>query len=277
LKALRKSGTYDLETRRLHTNRLTGGQRAKYKLHQEVQFGSTIGGVALLRPRLSGSKSKIWWSVIVVLGIQISGTLGLWSVQREGIEAKESTGRESTGVFYQSPERSQRLDHVLGFATARDHIVRGFIPPFVPRHIIRFHGSEARVKISEPMPTFVFRGAPLAGDGSARDLVLVRLDKSKNDRILPVSSGATIFNLKESLPQGHIFKTTVTQTSPTSFVVKPEENLQPGEYLLTFGMGQIGGYDFTIVSPGVPLQHLAPASAQIKGNEALAGPVAISY
>lgn len=76
--------------------------------------------------------------------------------------------------------------------------------------------------------------------------MLVRLEKKKDHRELLASSGVSIFNFAESIPKTQIVKSVVTVESENAFTLTPSEALEPGEYMITFGSGQLGGYDFEI-------------------------------
>jgi len=55
-----------------------------------------------------------------------------------------------------------------------------------------------------------------------------------------------LFNWAEKIPNDHIIPSTVNSASMDAFTITPRDNLTPGEYMLTFGKGQDGGYDFQI-------------------------------
>ncbi len=104
-------------------------------------------------------------------------------------------------------------------------------------------GSRASARLSVPKPTFFVRGA-----GSSKDVLLVRLTQKKDKRTFKTSSvDATVEN-KGGFRKGNIRKTTIVSNSDNSFLVTPEEDLKPGEYLLVFGYAT-AGYDFGIDYP----------------------------
>src|SRR3954454_1778212 len=167
---------------------------------------------------------------------------------------------EAAGAYYAIPSGWRPLEHLLSYSKGREHLVRGLIPRFIPNKVLKFRGAEAPVKITDVQPTFPLKGAPLVGGGSVRDVLIVRLDRRQNYRMLPITSGATLLNYRERLPKDHTPEISVKVLTDTSFLVTPKHPLEPGEYMLTFGTGEVGGFDFNIsgarslLSPRTSLQ-----------------------
>ena len=95
---------------------------------------------------------------------------------------------------------------------------------------------------------FYFKQSPqmmnIAGH-SERDVVLVRFEKKKDHRELQSTSGATAFTFKAGFSREKTPDIVVKRVSESVFTVTPEQDLPPGEYLLTFGLGS-SGFDFGI-------------------------------
>jgi hypothetical protein len=108
---------------------------------------------------------------------------------------------------------------------------------------IECRGAKAVLRVPIPRPTFFVREV-----GSSKDVMLVRLTQKKDKRVFQTSSlNATVEN-KGGFRKGDIKKMAVAMNPDNSFCVTPEEDLQPGEYLLVFGYAT-AGYDFGIDQP----------------------------
>jgi len=81
---------------------------------------------------------------------------------------------------------------------------------------------------------------------SERDIVLVRFDKKKDHRELQTTSGRNALTFKSGFSKEKTPDISATRHSETILKVTPNADLQPGEYLLTFGAGGLLGYDFVI-------------------------------
>jgi hypothetical protein len=101
-------------------------------------------------------------------------------------------------------------------------------------------GAKAKVRISAPKPIFYVREA-----GSSEDLMLIRLAQQKDTRTCETSSADASVGNKPGFRKEDVHKMAVTEYPDHSFSVTPEENLKPGEYLLTFGT-VTAGFDFGI-------------------------------
>jgi hypothetical protein len=80
---------------------------------------------------------------------------------------------------------------------------------------------------------------------SERDIVLVRFDKKKDHRELQMTSGASVFTFKAGFSKEKTPDIVVNRISESVFTITPQQDLAPGEYLLTFGLGA-SGFDFGI-------------------------------
>ena len=166
------------------------------------------------------------------------------------IELRELPQQE--GAYYQGPTGFIQLQHLLSYGKGLTQRVRTVIPTLTPQGLRKFKGAEAPVKIQEDKPTFLLRGNPLVGGGSIRDVVLARLDKKKDHRDLPVTSGSTLFTVRQVLPKDHTPEISVTPVTETVFKLTPAQPLPAGQYLITFGNGEVGGFDFEIAPTTLP-------------------------
>jgi hypothetical protein len=101
-------------------------------------------------------------------------------------------------------------------------------------------GPEASLRIASPKPVFFVRGV-----GSAEDAFLVRLTQKKDRRTFRTSSSAASVENKGGFKRENIQRTAVTMNPDKSFLVTPEEDLKPGEYMFVFGYAT-AGFDFGI-------------------------------
>jgi len=105
-----------------------------------------------------------------------------------------------------------------------------------------YKGAHAPTQISDPRPTFYVRGT-----GSEKDVMIVQLTQKKDARTIRTSTSAASVDNKGGFSRGEIRKVTCTVYSDDSFSVQPEEDLQPGEYLLVFNYATVG-FDFGILA-----------------------------
>lgn len=105
---------------------------------------------------------------------------------------------------------------------------------------VTYRGAKASLRIARHAPSFFVRES-----GSAADLMLVRLEQKKYERLCQTSpSSATVEN-KMGFKNADIIKINLFEYPDKSFSVVPEEALKPGEYLLAFGSAT-SGYDFGV-------------------------------
>jgi hypothetical protein len=106
---------------------------------------------------------------------------------------------------------------------------------------IAYKGTESSVRVSDARPVFFVRGA-----GSAQDALIVRLNKKKDNRETYTSSDNTSYDNKRGYKTSDICRLLITAYSRDAFSATPEEALNSGEYLITFGDINVG-YDFAVV------------------------------
>jgi hypothetical protein len=85
--------------------------------------------------------------------------------------------------------------------------------------------------------------ASIAGR-SERDLLIVRFDQKKDHRELKTTSGGNMFTFKSGLSKERMPDITTKTVSDGIFMVTPNEDLKPGEYMVTFSALGNSGYDF---------------------------------
>ena len=93
------------------------------------------------------------------------------------------------------------------------------------------------MQIEDKRPTFCIKELPSLADvagRSGRDLIIVRLDKKKDHRELQTTSGGNMFTFKAGIGKDRLPDITTKTVSDGVFVVTPNEDLKPGEYMLTF-------------------------------------------
>ena len=195
--------------------------------------------------------SKHFICIAVCSAVFAVGTPSLQSglaaqTHKSSIEIRDEPKEE--GVYYQGPTGWVPLQHLVSFGKGLTRRVRTIVPTLTPQGLRKFKGAEAPVKIQEDKPTFVLRGNPLVGGGSIRDVVLARLDKKRDHRDLPVTSGSTLFTIRQVLPKDHMPEISVIPVTETVFKLTPAQPLAPGQYLITFGDGEVGGFDFEITT-----------------------------
>ena len=153
------------------------------------------------------------------------------------------------GVYYKGPTGWVKLEQIMMAGGGAKHMAKMLVPGLTPQIVWTFRGAEAPVQMAEPKPTLFVKQSPymvnVAGH-SERDIVLVRFDKKKDHRELQTTSGGNVLTFKSGFSKDKTPDITVARLSETIFKVTPNADLQPGEYLLTFGAGGALGYDFGI-------------------------------
>lgn len=111
-----------------------------------------------------------------------------------------------------------------------------------------YRGAEAPVQLSDRRPVFYIKTTPDKEQQlavAARDTVIVLLTKKEDHRELQtVKSGLT--GVKSGLDKKLLPDVTLHSINNLMFTITPNQDLTPGEYLLTWNaMGSVG-YDFGI-------------------------------
>lgn len=103
-----------------------------------------------------------------------------------------------------------------------------------------YPGGQASLHITETRPTFYVRGV-----APAQDALVVRLTRRKDSRTVQTESSASMVGNKGGFKKRAIHTVTVVPYSDGSASITPDEELQPGEYLLAFGYATLS-FDFGI-------------------------------
>jgi hypothetical protein len=101
-------------------------------------------------------------------------------------------------------------------------------------------GSRASIRLLVSKPVLYVRAV-----GSAKDAMLIRLTKKRDQRVIRTAFSNVNMANKEGFRREDVFKL-ICQESPDGFFsVSPEKELPPGEYLLVLG-NAVPAYDFGV-------------------------------
>jgi len=158
------------------------------------------------------------------------------------------------GVYYKTVDGWARFLPVTMSGGGLKHTGKLLVPGLTPHMVWTFPGPEAPVQFSESRPMFYIRHWPqsliaLAGSPE-RNLTIVRLDRRKDHRELQITRGGNVFTFKGGLSPEKLPELTVTRVDDSSFLFTPTKDLEPGEYLITFGIGWTSGCDFGVIQKG---------------------------
>jgi hypothetical protein len=172
------------------------------------------------------------------------------AAQGQAAESKtEGVELLAEGAYYKGPRGWVRLEQAPMAGAGATKVGKMFVPGLTPQMVFTFRGAEAPVQIADPRPTIYVRQSPymanVAGH-SERDIIIVRFDKKKDHRELQTTSGGSMFTFKAGFSKEKTPEVVVNHVSETIFSVTPKSDLPPGEYLLTFGLFGMGGFDFGV-------------------------------
>lgn len=155
----------------------------------------------------------------------------------------------SDGVYYKTAQGWQKLEPVSMAGGGLKHAGKMFVPGLTPQMVWTFRDAESPAQIADRRPTFCVKELPalanIAGR-SGRDLLIVRLDKKKDHRELQTTSGGSMFTFKAGLSKDRMPDITRETIADGIFMLTPNEDLKPGEYMVTFSALGTSGYDFGI-------------------------------
>jgi len=103
-----------------------------------------------------------------------------------------------------------------------------------------YPGVHAAIQIFEKRPTFFVRGV-----GTGAEALIAQLTCKRDSRVVGTMSLNATQENKAGFDKKVIHRVVVVPSLDGGFSATPEENLKPGEYLLTFGSAD-AGYDFGI-------------------------------
>ena len=155
----------------------------------------------------------------------------------------------SDGFYYKTPQGWQKLEPLSMAGGGLKHAGKMFVPGLTPQFVWTFRGAEAPVQIENKRPTFYIKELPtlatIAGR-TERDLIIIRFDKKKDHRELQTTNGGNMFTFKSGISKERLPDITTKTVSDGIFAVTPNEDLKPGEYMVTFSALGNNGYDFGI-------------------------------
>ena len=153
--------------------------------------------------------------------------------------AQESAEPPDHGAYYKAKDGWQKLE-ILTTAGASAHAFSGVT--------ISYRGAEAPVQLTDRRPVFYLKARPYQETQAAmaaRNEVIILLEKKKDHRELQnIKSG--LFSAKAEVDKKRLPDVTVRLVNDLTISITPNQDLAPGEYLLTNdSMGHVG-YDFGI-------------------------------
>jgi len=101
-------------------------------------------------------------------------------------------------------------------------------------------GSRALIRMLGTKPVLYVRAI-----GSAKDAMLIRLTKKRNQRVVRTAFSNVNMSNKKGFRREDVFKLILQESPDGFFSVSPEKELPPGEYLLVLG-NAVPAYDFGI-------------------------------
>jgi hypothetical protein len=153
------------------------------------------------------------------------------------------------GTYYLSGERWIAMPHILPKGKRVRLKASSFIPLVgAPKVVLLLNGPTASTEIISSKPIFLFDGGnpaqpPTVG---SPQFMMVRLQRNQKSRTVAVTTGATMLDTRKRIPQDAIVPSTITPLGPGTYILTPQIELLPGEYLLTYARGELGGYDFSV-------------------------------
>lgn len=155
----------------------------------------------------------------------------------------------SAGFYYKTSQGWQKLEPLAMAGGGLKHVGKMFVPGLTPQMVWMFRDAESPVQIVDKKPTFCVKELPQLADiagRSGRDLLIVHFDKKKDHRELQTTSGGNMFTFKAGLSKDRMPDITTKTLADGIFIVTPNEDLKPGEYMVTFSALGNSGYDFGI-------------------------------
>ena len=188
------------------------------------------------------------WNAYLFLVVTLS-SFAISTVCQTQPDTAQKDIQIADGFYYKNQQGWDKLQPIVMAGGGVKHLGKMFVPGLTPQMVWTFRGAEAPIQISDRRPNFLVKELPalanIAGY-SERDLVVVRFDKKKDHRELQVTNGGNMFTFKAGLSKDRTPDITVKALSEGVFSVAPNQDLIPGEYLLTFSAMGTGGYDFGI-------------------------------
>jgi hypothetical protein len=155
----------------------------------------------------------------------------------------------SDGFYYKSPQGWQKLEPISMTGGGIKHAGKMFVPGLTPQFVWTFRGAEAPLEIGDKRPTFYIKELPMLASiagRTERDLIIIRFDKKKDHRELQTTSGGSMFTFKSGISKERLPDITTKTVSDGIFMLTPNDDLKPDEYMITFSALGNSGYDFGI-------------------------------
>lgn len=152
------------------------------------------------------------------------------------------------GVYWKNGNSFVQIDQLLSSGAGMKHMGKMFVPGLTPQMVWTYRGPTAPLRLTDMRPVFYVKQPGSMGDiagHSYRDAIVVRLDKKKDHRELQTTNGGNMFTFKAGIGKDKLPDIESTKLSDAIFKIAVKENLQAGEYLISFGMAN-SGYDFGI-------------------------------
>jgi hypothetical protein len=152
------------------------------------------------------------------------------------------------GVYYRARDGWKKIEEIDMFGQTHKHA-------FKPDLEYTYRGATATLQLPDSRPVFYIRVQPEKKDtqsAAIRNLVIVRFDKAKDHRELEVVSGglfASSMKTGANANSKQLLDVTVRSVSDLIWSLTPNEDLRPGEYMITSDSMARSGYDFGITKP----------------------------
>jgi hypothetical protein len=153
------------------------------------------------------------------------------------------------GFYYKTPQGWQKLEALSMAGGGIKHAGKMLVPGLTPQFVWTFRGAEAPVQIGDKKPTFYIKELPMLASTTGRterDLIVIRFDKKKDHRELQTTNGGNMFTFKSGISKDRMPDITTKTVADGVFMVTPNADLKPGEYMITFSALGNNGYDFGI-------------------------------
>jgi hypothetical protein len=153
--------------------------------------------------------------------------------------AQDGTESPDHGAFYKTKDGWQKLE-LLRQSGVKAGAFSGVT--------VSYRGAEAPVQLADRRPVFYLKTTPdkeAMMARASRDTVIVLLDKKDDHRELKVIKSG-LFGAKAGYDKKRLPEVTLHSINSLMITITPNEDLAPGEYLLTWESMGGYGYDFGI-------------------------------
>jgi hypothetical protein len=153
------------------------------------------------------------------------------------------------GFYYKSSQGWQKLEPLSMAGGGLKHVGKMFVPGLTPQFVWTFRDAESPIQIGDKRPTFCIKESPMMASiagRSERGLLIIRFDKKKDHRELQTTNGGNVFTFKSGISKERMPGIVTKPVADGIFMLTPNEDLKPGEYMVTFSALGTSGYDFGI-------------------------------